>query len=65
MNTISATELTRNTREILDRVVTRGEIVTIERNHTMVAQLMPPQQGSSWLQDSKDGFGDTVRNARA
>ena len=30
MNTISATELTRNTREILDRVVTRGEIVTIE-----------------------------------
>lgn len=82
MNTVSATELTRNTREILDRVVTRGETVTIERNHTMIAQLMPPQktmtasqalaglvfpimtpqQGSSWLQESKDGFGDTVRN---
>ena len=42
MHTISATELTRNTREILDRVVTRGEIVTIERNHTMIAQIMPP-----------------------
>ena len=44
INTISATELTRNTREILNRVVTRGEIVTIERNHTMIAQLMPPQK---------------------
>ena len=82
MNSISATELTRNTREILDRVVTRGEIVTIERNHAGLAHLMPPQktmtasqawaglvlptmtpqQGSAWLQESKDGFGDTVRN---
>ena len=80
MHTISATELTRNTREILDRVVTRGEIVTIERNHTMIAQIMPPlktmtasqalaglvfpivtpQQANSWLQESKDGFGNTV-----
>jgi len=44
MQTISATELTRNTREILDRVATRGEVVTIERNHTMIAQIMPPQR---------------------
>ncbi len=44
MQTISATELTRNTREILDRVATRGEIVTIERNHTMIAQIMPPRK---------------------
>jgi antitoxin (DNA-binding transcriptional repressor) of toxin-antitoxin stability system len=44
MQTISATELTRNTREILDRVVTRGEIVTIERNHTLIAQIMPAQR---------------------
>ena len=44
MQTISATELTRNTREILDRVATRGEIVQIERNHTMIAQIMPPQK---------------------
>ena len=82
MQTISATELTRNTREILDRVATRGETVTIERNHTMIAQIMPPQkamtaaqalaglsfpiltpqQAGSWLQDSKDGFGDSVRD---
>jgi antitoxin (DNA-binding transcriptional repressor) of toxin-antitoxin stability system len=44
MKTISATELTRNTREILDRVATRGEVVTIERNHTMIAQIMPMQR---------------------
>jgi antitoxin (DNA-binding transcriptional repressor) of toxin-antitoxin stability system len=44
MQTITATELTRNTREILDRVSTRGETVTIERNHTLIAQIMPPQQ---------------------
>ena len=33
MQTISATELARNTREILDRVATQGETVAIERNH--------------------------------
>ena len=82
MQTISATELTRNTREILDRVATRGETVSIERNHTMIAQIMPPhktmtaaqalaglafpiltpQQGKSWLQESKDDFGNAVRD---
>jgi len=44
MQTISATELTRNTREILDRVATQGETVTIERNHTTIAQIMPPKK---------------------
>ena len=44
MQTISATELTRNTREILDRVATRGEIVVIARNQTTIAQLSPPQK---------------------
>lgn len=44
MQTITATELARNTREILDKVASRGETVVIERNHTMVAQIMPPQQ---------------------
>ena len=82
MQTISATELTRNTREILDRVATQGETVTIERNHTTIAQIMPPQktmtasqalaglvfpiltpqQASSWLHESKDGFSDAVRD---
>jgi antitoxin (DNA-binding transcriptional repressor) of toxin-antitoxin stability system len=50
MQTISATELTRNTREILDRVVTTGEIVAIERNHTMIAQIMPSQKAMTAAQ---------------
>lgn len=44
MQTISATDLARNTREILDRVASQGEAVVIERNHTMIAQIMPPPQ---------------------
>ncbi len=44
MQTITATDLVRNTREILDTVASRGETVAIERNHTMIAQIMPPQR---------------------
>jgi len=42
MQTISATDLARNTREVLDRVVSQGETVDIERNHTLIAQITPP-----------------------
>ena len=82
MQTISATDLARNTREILDKVSSRGETVTIERNHTTIAQIMPPQrtmtasqalagltlpmltvaQAIAWQKDSKDNFGNTVRD---
>jgi antitoxin (DNA-binding transcriptional repressor) of toxin-antitoxin stability system len=44
MRTISATDLARNTREILDRVVSNGETVVIERNHTVIAQIVPPER---------------------
>jgi antitoxin (DNA-binding transcriptional repressor) of toxin-antitoxin stability system len=44
MRTISATDLARNTREILDKVASNGETVVIERNHTMIAQIVPPQR---------------------
>ncbi len=82
MQTISATDLARNTREILDRVASRGETVAIERNHTMIAQIVPPvrtmtalqalagltlpmltiSQAATWLKDSKEDFGDAVRD---
>jgi antitoxin (DNA-binding transcriptional repressor) of toxin-antitoxin stability system len=42
MQTVSVTELARNTRQILDTVVSRGETVTIERNHSVIAQIVPP-----------------------
>ena len=44
MQIVSATDLARNTREVLDRVSSQGETVVIERNHTMIAQIMPPQR---------------------
>jgi antitoxin (DNA-binding transcriptional repressor) of toxin-antitoxin stability system len=42
METVSATDLARKTSAILDRVVSRGETVAIERNNVTVAQLAPP-----------------------
>lgn len=44
MQIINATDLARNTRDILDKVAIRGETVIIERNHTTIAQIMPPPQ---------------------
>lgn len=44
MEKISATELARNTREILDRVVSLGETIAVERNHTLIAQILPAER---------------------
>jgi antitoxin (DNA-binding transcriptional repressor) of toxin-antitoxin stability system len=82
MRTISATDLARNTRETLDKVASQGETVVIERNHTVIAQIVPPErtmtasqalaglglpmltpkQAAAWLEGSKDGFDETVRD---
>ncbi|MFL9922572.1 type II toxin-antitoxin system Phd/YefM family antitoxin [Paraburkholderia fungorum] len=43
MQTITATELARQTRQILDAVARHGETVIIERNHLPVARLVPPE----------------------
>jgi hypothetical protein len=44
MQTISATDLARNTREILDGVTSRGETVAVERNRMMIALIIPPER---------------------
>ena len=44
MHTISATDLARNTREILDKVASQGETVAVERNHIVIAQIVPPER---------------------
>lgn len=41
MQTISATELARSTRDVLDRVATGGETLAIERNHALIAMIGP------------------------
>ena len=43
MPIITATELARQTRQILDAVARDGETVIIERNHLPVARLVPPE----------------------
>ena len=40
MRTISATELARDLRRVLDRVVTEGEEIVIERNHEQISRLI-------------------------
>ncbi len=44
MQTISATSLARKTREILDAVAGNGETVRIERNHIVIAEIVPPER---------------------
>ena len=43
MQTISATDLARNTREVLDKVANRGETVAVERNHALIAKIVPAE----------------------
>jgi antitoxin (DNA-binding transcriptional repressor) of toxin-antitoxin stability system len=40
MKTITATELARNLRRVLDSVVSEGEEIVIERNHEQIARLV-------------------------
>lgn len=41
MQTITATDLARHTRQILDIVVSRGETVAVERNNILIARIVP------------------------
>jgi antitoxin (DNA-binding transcriptional repressor) of toxin-antitoxin stability system len=41
MKTVTATELARNLRSILDRLAIEGEEIVIERNNREVARLVP------------------------
>ncbi|MBN3744803.1 type II toxin-antitoxin system Phd/YefM family antitoxin [Burkholderia sp. Se-20373] len=43
MLTITATDLARHTRQILDQVAQSGETVVIKRNQTVVARLVPAE----------------------
>ena len=82
MQTITATELARHTREVLDTIGRTGESVAIKRNHALVAKIVPARPGvtvgqalaglpapmlsadqaASWLQDSRQGPRDELRD---
>jgi antitoxin (DNA-binding transcriptional repressor) of toxin-antitoxin stability system len=81
MTTVTATELARRTREILDQVLSEGETIIVERNARPIAELVPaprrmtarqalaglqpmlsPNEAKRWLEDSRNGFDDNVRD---
>lgn len=64
MPTISATDLARHTREILDTVAHSGETVTIERNHVVIAHLVPPEPTMTAVQ-AFAGFKPMLTPAQA
>ena len=59
MLSISATELARNTRGILDRVMQSGETVDVLRNNVVIAQIGPPKRSLTAFQafEGFEGFG--------
>lgn len=54
MRTITATELARNLRQVLDRLRADGEEVVIERNHEPIARLVPGPGRQTALQAMAD-----------
>jgi len=44
MPTISTADLAKNTVEILDAVANHGETITVERNQTVIAQIIPAKK---------------------
>ena len=59
MQAIRATALARNTREILNRVSLRGETVVIQRNQTLIAQIVPARRIMSAAQ-AIEGLGQSM-----
>lgn len=64
MQTITATDLARNTRKILDTVAGQGETVRVERNHVTIAQIMPPELSMSASQ-ALAGFEPRLSSTQA
>lgn len=65
MQAISATELARNTRAVLDSVLTRGETITVERNHVTIARILPPEQAHPLASQSLANLHPTLRPEQA
>jgi antitoxin (DNA-binding transcriptional repressor) of toxin-antitoxin stability system len=43
MQTINAIDLASHILEVLDAVAYQGETVNVERNHIVIAQIVPPE----------------------
>ena len=65
MQTVTATELARRLREILDGVEFRGDALTIVRNKREIAQLLPGPQQMRAKQTFFDLYGIVGEEAAA
>lgn len=54
MKTITATELARNLRQVLDRLAIEGGEIVVERNQQQVARILPGPARQTALQAMAD-----------
>ena len=65
MRTITATELARSLRRVLDRLAVEGEEIVIERNREQVARLLPGPARQTALQAMADLYRTLPEDAAA
>jgi antitoxin (DNA-binding transcriptional repressor) of toxin-antitoxin stability system len=65
VRTITATELARNLRRVLDRLAIEGEEIVIERNREQVARLLPGPGRQTALQAMADLYRTLAEDAAA
>ena len=65
MRTITATELARNLRRVLDRLAIEGEEIVIERNREQVARLLPGLARQTALEAMADLYRTLPEDAAA
>ena len=65
MRSITATELARNLRRVLDRLAIEGEEIVIERNREQVARLLPGPARQTALQAMADLYRTLPEDAAA
>ena len=65
MRTITATELARNLRRVLDRLTVEGEEIVIERNREQVARLLPGPARQTALEAMADLYRTLPEDAAA
>jgi antitoxin (DNA-binding transcriptional repressor) of toxin-antitoxin stability system len=65
VRTITATELARNLRRVLDRLAIEGEEIAIERNREQVARLLPGPARQTALEAMADLYRTLPEDAAA
>jgi antitoxin (DNA-binding transcriptional repressor) of toxin-antitoxin stability system len=65
VRTITATELARNLRRVLDRLAIEGEEIAVERNREQVARLLPGPARQTALEAMADLYRTLPEDAAA